>query len=89
MLAAAALGCTLDRGLELRRSLNGAPPHWVYADQPGSAADGAVQTATWADYPACAGVQQSPIDVRTDDTAPWAALDLALEPHLKAHVPLL
>ena len=40
-------------------------------------------------YPACAGVQQSPIDVRTDETAPWAALDLALEPHLKAHVPLL
>ena len=83
-LPAAGLGCTLDRGFELRRL---SADKWVYAYAAGAASRGA-QDATWS-APTCKGSSQSPIDVQSRATIASPELNGALEPHLKAHVPLL
>eukprot|EP00966_Prymnesium_polylepis_P131964 3051713-Prymnesium_polylepis.1 len=89
MLASSlALGCTLDLDFAPRRAL-GEATRWVYAGEAGRGAQAAAQASSWVDYSACRGLAQSPIDVRTDTTRPSPALNQALAPHLRPHVPLL
>ena len=84
-VAAVSCGCTLDRGFEQRRL--GDSVKWVYAYGTGPASAEA-QAATWPS-PACAHLEQSPIDVQTKSAVPSPELNGALEPHIKRHVPLL
>jgi carbonic anhydrase len=87
LLAAAALGCTLDRGFEQRRLADSSGVHWVYAYS--GAASRSAQAATWPTADCQHHLEQSPIDVQTRTAVAAPELNDALEPHIKQHVPLL
>jgi hypothetical protein len=91
--------CTLDRLMPRRELLEGEPnilsyhqgtDSWVYSSKPKTAANAADQHATWdGKYPLCRGLEQSPININTEEAVSTPALDRALEPRLLTHVPLL
>jgi len=89
----------LDRLMPRRELLEGEPnilsyhqgtDKWVYSSKPKTVANAADQHATWdGKYPLCRGLEQSPINIKTEDAVATPALDRALEPRLLTHVPLL